>query len=342
MTTKTKTKALVRTILDQSVRDQIALKIAHGIADCWRLVYSDNKADPDNKEKKKGRSSTKTDALHRMFVDVLIAALGPFALDFIFVAETGAASGDKKGKTERYGTKDLFGDKFNLDGAILSLGKELLAAILLKAPLQSIQKNRKNAIGHSFGEIIRLMSPLFAADQSKRLITIPMVPIGTFCDSKGVFSVETCHNLCLSSDDASGSGRTILESSCLDNKVKSRIHELPVLYTLNFNGLALKSIECESDLRSAIAAANDENHCFIKIEESSLDFIAVFVQEFLTSTGDPVHAAYLADNASRLVAKPKMASAKIMPKATSAAKPKAKNAEKRRGFASAQDTRPSA
>lgn len=255
----------------------------------WRFVYP-----PSHMihTKNHQRSSTKTDMLHDDLAKALICALGFAGPDFRILTKKAGPNG----KTLPIRVKDALGRLFNVDGLVQNALGETLGKILVKAPLQSINKNANNALASMIGsDVLRALSK----DGVDHVLIINACPAHALVLNKGSYVWEKTAPVYLNSE-LPESGRTPLESYAIDPAILPRVFEITIRYALDL-GMPLSSITNPAQLGDAIDAKVKAGEIFIKVDVDCLESYKFYIQNLLQASGNALHAQYLHERQTELL-----------------------------------------
>lgn len=289
-----KAQHVKETVLDAGVQAKVLKILVEMIESTWRFIYPPTRLSTG---KRTQTSSAKTDRLHECCAHALKTSLGFAAKDFDFATETeGEGKNGQPGKTQRIKAKDAYGNDFQLDGVVKDLTGKILAKLLIKAPMQSINKNTSNALANMLGsDVIRSLSK----KEKDYLLSIYFCPSHALVRNKEewVWEETKPDHLMLINP---ATGETPLRASAIRDDVALRVHEVFVSYDLDL-GVGLDEIKSALELGDAIDAKVREGKPFIKVDEKCLPALMFWVQRMLQTSGNEEHSAYLAARAPLLM-----------------------------------------
>jgi len=171
------------------------------------------------------RSTNKTLYIHGELADMLSAAFKKIDPDFEKKYTIKAESSGNK-----ISVKDVYGEDFRIDLAIYDKSDAMVAAILVKAPITSVNKNRKNAVGNLVAESIRFFCK---ENRGVDLLFVNFSPMKVFNVVDSMYRVETCRHLSLYKDIG---GVPAISLMMLDESVKKSTYEINIHYDVNIGG----------------------------------------------------------------------------------------------------------
>lgn len=248
-----------------AVKTRMKNRLLACLTDTWAYCINN----PTGKQG--ARSTGKTDILHCGIRESMMDAFGNtknvFENRFALRAEEEGLSG----KTKRLKIKDCLGSSFNVDLMLFDkLNGCVDTAILVKASMSSINKNRYNYVTQSVGEMQRILA---AESNSKmKALSLNLVPKFSLSKKKDVLSWEKVNHLGFNT--SLEGGKTVLHSMGISADIRDRIHEVNVFYSLAFKNpdniqedLELNKITSSAQLEKVVAFHVNKNLPFIVIAD---------------------------------------------------------------------------
>ncbi|HVI39469.1 MAG TPA: hypothetical protein VM577_02320 [Anaerovoracaceae bacterium] len=281
-----------KTILDNSVRNVIKLKIQQSIEGMWEFCFA-------NKEGKANthRSVSKTDTLHKDTAEIVTDMFGGFSdtfrQHFSFVVEKEAVDSKKTSKITKI--KDIKNKKFNVDIILEKTdgSDNIHSVFLVKAPLTSLNKNLDNSANSVIGEANRFFGNPENADY--QLVFINFIPKNTFVVNKKTGLTKEQVNYFGLNTVMEGGSESYLEKSVFKDSVKNNIKAITIFYDLKFKNpeyvldntkpfyVDLNNIKTTNELNDIITYNIQNNISFVEIGDNDImeliEYFKVFVKK---------------------------------------------------------------
>lgn len=288
---KTKKAPAIRTtISDPLIHRQLTCAIENTILKITRLCFVDTNG------KNVGRSSTKTDALHRGIAEALNISLGDYQEKFNDEFEVKIETEGKNGKTKRIVIHDYKRNSFNVDLIIKDkAGSKLVNVFLVKAPLSSINKNAKNNETTTMGEINRVLGN--DANPDAILTFINIIPDLHFHASEGKLTWSQTAEHAKDED---------VQISGFIPSIKSRVKIVNIHYNWKFLDPAFndgtlipnKSIKTLAHFNEVVAYNVRKGYNFVAIEDRGISDFSKSIIAFLEQHSDNVQVKEILETIS--------------------------------------------